>query len=178
MYLRMQSDGNNHKRIFFNWLLCLAVLLSIIALYISLTFDKMIQSQAEHIIQADYSEVVELSEDFEEYQQQLQSLAEALVKQQESIKSIEQRIAKLSEVAGNKRAVDPVNFSGVIANKSSHKAVLNTAPSHTMIYTIKSGDTFSKIALTFGVPLQVLIDANHKLNPRSLKVGQQIIIPK
>lgn len=174
----MQSDGNNHKRIFFNWLLCLAVLLSIIALYISLGFDKKIQSQAEQIIQADYSEAAELSEDFEEYQQQLQSLAEALVKQQESIQVIEQRIAKLSEGAGNTRAVDSVNVSRVIAKESSQKAVLNTVPSHTMIYTIKSGDTFSKIALTFGVPLQALIDANRQLNPRSLKVGQEIIIPK
>lgn len=174
----MQSDGNNHKRFFFNWLLCLAVLLSIIALYISLGFDEKIQSQAEQIIQADYSEAAELSEDFEEYQQQLHSLSEALIKQQESIQLIEQRIATLSEVSGNARALESVNVSQVISKESSQKSGLKTVPSHTMIYTIKSGDTFSKIALTFGVPLQALIDSNRQLNPRSLKVGQEIIIPK
>ena len=49
---------------------------------------------------------------------------------------------------------------------------------NTSVYTIQSGDTFSKIAVTYGVPLQALMEANRQLNPRSLKVGQEIIIPK
>jgi LysM repeat protein len=47
------------------------------------------------------------------------------------------------------------------------------------IYLVQSGDTMSRIANKFGVPLQALIDANKAAipNPDSLAIGQQVIIP-
>ena len=46
-------------------------------------------------------------------------------------------------------------------------------------YTVKKGDTMSKIATKYGVPLQALIDANKTNipNPDVLKIGDVVIIP-
>ncbi|HKB27731.1 MAG TPA: LysM domain-containing protein [Candidatus Limnocylindrales bacterium] len=46
-------------------------------------------------------------------------------------------------------------------------------------YTVQGGDTMSKIAKKFGVPLQALIDANKATvrDPNVLKVGDVLIIP-
>jgi hypothetical protein len=47
------------------------------------------------------------------------------------------------------------------------------------IYIVQQGDTMSKIARMFGLPLQTLIDANaaNIPNPDSLQIGDQVIIP-
>ena len=45
-------------------------------------------------------------------------------------------------------------------------------------YVIKSGDNFGKIAPQFGVTVAEILAANPGVDPRKLKVGQKIIIPK
>jgi LysM repeat protein len=47
------------------------------------------------------------------------------------------------------------------------------------VYTVQAGDTMSKIANKFHIPLQTLIDANKTAipNPNQLQIGQQVIIP-
>ncbi|MBI2763033.1 MAG: LysM peptidoglycan-binding domain-containing protein [Chloroflexi bacterium] len=47
------------------------------------------------------------------------------------------------------------------------------------VYLVEAGDTMSRIANRFGVPLQVLIDANKVTipNPDKLTIGQEVIIP-
>jgi len=53
-------------------------------------------------------------------------------------------------------------------------------PGPTMqVYLVQAGDTMSRIANQFGVPLQALIDANKEAipNPDSLAIGQEVIIP-
>ena len=47
------------------------------------------------------------------------------------------------------------------------------------IYVVQSGDTMSRIARRFGVPLQTLIDANKATipNPDRVKIGDTVIIP-
>jgi len=46
-------------------------------------------------------------------------------------------------------------------------------------YLVQAGDTMSKIAKKFGVPLQLLVDANKTTipNPDKLKIGDPVIIP-
>ena len=46
-------------------------------------------------------------------------------------------------------------------------------------YVVQAGDTMSKIAKRFGVPLQALVDANKATvpNPDKVVIGQQVIIP-
>ncbi len=53
-------------------------------------------------------------------------------------------------------------------------------PGPTMqVYIVQAGDTMSRIANQFGVPLQTLIDANKEAipDPNSLQIGQEVIIP-
>jgi len=53
-------------------------------------------------------------------------------------------------------------------------------PGPTMqVYIVQAGDTMSRIANQFGVPLQTLIDANKEAipNPNTLQIGQEVIIP-
>lgn len=47
------------------------------------------------------------------------------------------------------------------------------------VYVVQQGDTMSKIANRFGVPLQTLIDANKATipDPNKIKIGDQVIIP-
>jgi hypothetical protein len=47
-----------------------------------------------------------------------------------------------------------------------------------MTYTVRAGDTLGDIAITFGVSLQALIDANSIRNPDLIWVGQELVIPK
>ena len=46
-------------------------------------------------------------------------------------------------------------------------------------YVVQAGDTMSKIATRFGVPLQTLVDANKAAipNPNLIKIGDVVIIP-
>lgn len=46
------------------------------------------------------------------------------------------------------------------------------------VHVIRSGDTLSKIAKEYGVTLSELQRANPTVNPRSLQIGQKIVIPE
>jgi hypothetical protein len=48
-----------------------------------------------------------------------------------------------------------------------------------VIYVVQEGDTMSKIADRFGVPLPALVEANRENIPNAdlLQIGQQVIIP-
>ncbi len=48
----------------------------------------------------------------------------------------------------------------------------------TIPYIIKSGDTFYKLALTYGIPLADIIAANPGVDPYRLSIGQQILLPQ
>lgn len=44
-------------------------------------------------------------------------------------------------------------------------------------YAIREGDTFYNTAQRYGIPLNLLLEANPEANPYDLKVGQEICIP-
>ncbi len=44
-------------------------------------------------------------------------------------------------------------------------------------YIIREGDSFYNIAQRYGIPLNLLLEANPEANPYDLKVGQEICIP-
>lgn len=45
-------------------------------------------------------------------------------------------------------------------------------------YTVKKGDTLSKIGVKYGVTVPELAKANGIINPNLIKVGQVLIIPE
>lgn len=47
-----------------------------------------------------------------------------------------------------------------------------------ILYTIKAGDTFYKLSITYGVSVSSIIAANPGVDPNQLRIGQQIKIPK
>lgn len=44
-------------------------------------------------------------------------------------------------------------------------------------YTVKAGDTFYRLARTYGTTVQAIAQANPEQDPRSLSVGQNLIVP-
>ncbi len=46
-----------------------------------------------------------------------------------------------------------------------------------IVHTVKRGETLNKIAQRYGVPMDILYSFNPKIKPRSLRVGQVILIP-
>jgi len=45
------------------------------------------------------------------------------------------------------------------------------------VYVIESGDTFTSIAIKFGVTVDDLVNANPQLNPNLLSIGAEVVIP-
>lgn len=68
--------------------------------------------------------------------------------------------------------------SGIGASPTPGEPTVAPAPTE-QVYIVQAGDTMSKIANRFGVPLQVLIDANKVTipNPDKVTIGQEVIIP-
>jgi LysM repeat protein len=47
------------------------------------------------------------------------------------------------------------------------------------VYTVKSGDTLSKIAAAYGVTVDQILAANPEItNPNKIAVGDKIVIPQ
>ena len=65
--------------------------------------------------------------------------------------------------------------SGSSSNSSSNG---NSSSTGDITYTVKSGDTLSKIASKYGVTVKKLADYNHLSNINSIRVGQKLKIPK
>jgi LysM repeat protein len=55
--------------------------------------------------------------------------------------------------------------------------VPGNSPSTGTKYTVKSGDTLSKVAVAYGVTVQAIVNANSIANPNIIRVGQVLIIP-
>ncbi|HWJ76836.1 MAG TPA: LysM domain-containing protein [Niallia sp.] len=45
------------------------------------------------------------------------------------------------------------------------------------MYTVKAGDTLSKISKMYNTSVQALVTKNNIANPNLIKIGQKLIIP-
>lgn len=81
----------------------------------------------------------------------------------------------LNELAAGAPAKRPAAASTVDSGSDGPEV----APSGSVpgSYTIRSGDTFARIASKEGVSLQALLDANPDANPSRLQIGQVIQLP-
>lgn len=80
------------------------------------------------------------------------------------------------EKEGVKVAVVPSSSSKSSTSPAAKKAP-DTKPGKSGVYTIKSGDTLGKIAAAYKITLSQLQAANPGIDPRRLRIGQQVMIP-
>ncbi|MFL2835627.1 MAG: LysM peptidoglycan-binding domain-containing protein [Coraliomargaritaceae bacterium] len=88
--------------------------------------------------------------------------------QANSLKTIQKNLTQM-EKTSVKNQLKVVNKEPVKPKEGS----LSSARYH----VIQSGDTFSKVSKIYGVSLNALMNANKDLNPKALRVGQEIVIP-
>lgn len=62
-------------------------------------------------------------------------------------------------------------------SSSSPSKAPDATPGESGVYTIKSGDTLGRIAAAYNVTLSELQEANPGVDPRRLRIGQQIVVP-
>ena len=67
---------------------------------------------------------------------------------------------------------------GIVGPVTYHELQKSPSPPGTIPYVIKSGDTFYKIAQTYGISLASLSAANPGVDQNKLTIGQQIQIPQ
>jgi LysM repeat protein len=66
----------------------------------------------------------------------------------------------------------------LVAATPTPRPTFTPAPTPTpVMYVVKSGDTLLSIALEFGTTVAALQQANGIINPQSLQIGQELIIP-
>lgn len=158
----MEAQNKNLKSIFFNFLLLLAFIFSVMALYISLSFSEKIVTEEKGTLEE------ELSQELEQLNQSIASLEKKVLNQANSMKVMEEQLAQLEQKAKTTQ-LKQANNEVIKAEKVSQDSI--------RYHVIQSGDTFSKVAKIYGVSLTTLMNANKDLNPKALRVGEKIIIP-
>ena len=158
----MESQNKNLKSIFFNFLLLLALIFSVMALYISLSFSEKITNQGQDVIEDD------LNLEFQKLNDTISVLEKKLMDQVEILEQIDGQLVQLqnSEPKAHLKATKKETIPAQEGNKAT-----------TRIHVIKSGETFSKVSKLYGVSLTALMKANKNLNPNALRIGQEIVIP-
>ena len=158
----MESQNKNLKSIFFNFLLLLAFIFSVMALYISLSFSEKMTDQGQDVIKDD------LNLEFQKLNNSISELEKKMMDQAESLKQLDSQLVELK------------NSPPVAQLKATKKETLPAQESiktTTRVHVIKSGETFSKVSKLYGVSLTALMKANKNLNPNALRIGQEIVIP-
>ena len=74
-----------------------------------------------------------------------------------------------------RRAVATVSSTASHGATTAPAATTTTTPQ--VVYRVKSGDTLTRIADHFRVPISVIIARNHIANPNRLSLGQTLVIP-
>ena len=158
----MESQNKNLKSIFFDILLLLAFIFSVMALYISLSFSEKMTDQGQDVIKDD------LNLEFQKLNHSISELEKKVMCQAESLKQIDSQLVQLKngQTKATVKATKKESLPAQEANKST-----------TRIHVIKSGETFSKVSKLYGVSLTALMKANKNLNPNELRIGQEIVIP-
>lgn len=158
----MEPQSKNLKSIFLNFLLLLALIFSVMGLYISLSFSEKVDSKAQEAMGT------ELITRVEDLSQTVALLEKTVLEQSNTVKALQKQ---LETVEREDKAIKIKAVKKDAVKLTENKAI------KTRIYEIKSGDTFSKIAKNYGVSLNALMKANSNLNPRALKPGQEIVVP-
>jgi len=158
----MESQNKNLKSIFFNFLLLLAFIFSVMALYISLSFSEKITDHGQDVIKDD------LNLEFQKLNHSISELEKRVIDQAESLKQLDSQLVKL-------KYSPPKVYEN--STKKETLPAQESIKTTNRVHVIKSGETFSKVSKLYGVSLTALMKANKNLNPNALRIGQEIVIP-
>jgi len=89
------------------------------------------------------------------------------------VQELEEKGVQVSVVPSRSSA----SGSRAASSSSPAQKAPDAAPGKSGVYTIKSGDTLGKIAAAYKITLSQLQAANPGIDPRRLRIGQQIRVP-
>lgn len=168
----METENIQMKKILFNMLMCMALIFSVMSLYISLSLkeDVLRINNDTNTSMESYFVSAEL------FKSSMSDIGTRLSDLEVTTYSLNE---KISQIDNSKVHLNTISLKEAENNDNVLKNIADSSV-HTSYYTynIKAGDTFSKIAKKNGVSLNSIIKANPNLNPQALKIGQEIIIPK
>ncbi len=117
------------------------------------------------------------------------SLSKVASDVQKDVSDVKKSMRSLAIQAGTAlKKVEALEESGVAAapapspsspaSSSSDKGTpASSSPGSAQTHTIASGDTYEKLRVLYKVTVNDLIDANPGVDPRRLRIGQEIVIP-
>ena len=125
-----------------------------------------------------YATLANLQDVIDQTQGGFNSLAEQLSKVRTQARTDTIKIAELEARLGIGDKVSRATASPT-GSGTPEPGVLTPAPdgSGAMQYTIKKGDTLGKVAASFGISVDALLQANPGIQPRYLGIGQKMNIP-
>ncbi|TVR47672.1 MAG: LysM peptidoglycan-binding domain-containing protein [Puniceicoccaceae bacterium] len=94
----------------------------------------------------------------------------------EKVGELEQRPARSTVATTPSHAPEAGNVTAPATTRPAPERTEDLGPDRA--YTIRQGDTFSRLSLLFGVTIDELIAANPGVDPRRLRIGQRVIIPE
>lgn len=105
------------------------------------------------------------------------TVQKSISENRKSIAELTSRVVEIGEilqgVSSQKVPVLRAEETGSIPVEAGSDVAIGTSGVH----YVESGDTLSKIAKQYGVSLSDLQGANPSVNPRTLQIGQEIVIP-
>jgi|GEM_PF-2303393 len=93
-----------------------------------------------------------------------------------TLAELDAQIEELKEQMSSRPSASSNTMSTIVVPEDSEDQVTTTLDG-SILYTIKSGDTLGKVAKEFGITLDQIFNANPGIEPRRLRLGQQITIP-
>lgn len=121
-----------------------------------------------------------------DYQRQFEQLTEENKRLTDENKRLHDELDKLRAAAVSSPvtaavvtpvAVQPARPAAVENATSANTSRSASAPAGTRTHTVKAGETPMLIARQYGIKVQALMAANPRLDPRRLRIGQEVAIP-
>ena len=163
----METNNNNLKSYFLNLILLIALIFSILSLYLSVGFSEKVDAVDEFLDSNEQAmDLEQMREAIAELEKQQLLLEEALITQ------------KQPKTASLKMPEQSQRLDSNILPKVNTMPISPDYVSKQKIYLIKEGDNFSKIASNFNISLRALMKANNQLDPKLLRIGEEIVIPE
>lgn len=155
----MEVYKKDLKSYFFNLVLLLAFIFSLLSIYMSVRMSDQIKDLERQITASSEPESLDaIGQSLLKLEEKLRDSRQLNLEQEKQIQVLSQKV----------RTIDP-------KGSSSNRQLPNEVRHEN--YLIQAGDTLSQIAQSHGVSLSDLIDLNQSVDPKRLQIGQTIRIP-